>query len=228
MDVRCDDFWRWYKVVTIRGKDVWMRTLSASDESERTKAAMKAARLKRTAYLTEGSPEQKELFRAYEDVDRAELLAVIKAYQTEMSRSLSFREVQPKKDPPTPNDVTLDAALEAEEEWITEQVELVQRREDWAKEQIKTLMDIHEEKGDEELRETARDLQVSAFCTQVYMDEFEAQCVFRSCFKDEKFTKRTFRSTEHAAGVDHNVHQQLLEEYRQLDNYALDSESLKN
>lgn len=228
MDVRCDDFWRWYKVVTIRGKDIWMRTLSASDESERTKAAMTAARAKRTAYLTEGSPEQKELFRAYGDVDRAELLAVIKAHQTEMSRSLSFREVQPRKDPPEPNDITLDAALDAEEEWITEQLELVQRREDWAKEQIETLMAIHEEKSVEELRETAKDLQVTAFVTQEYMDGFEAQCIFRSCFKDEKFTKRTFRSVEHAMNVDHSVHQQLLEEYRQLDNYALDSESLKN
>jgi len=226
--IKCDDFWRWYKPVTIRGKTIWMRTLSASDESERTKAAMSAARLKRTAYLTEGSPEQEELFRAYGELGRAELLAIIKAYQMEMSRSLSFREVQPTKDPPAPLDVTLDAALDAEDEWAAEQLELIQRREDWAKEQVETLMAIHEEKSDDELRETAIDLQVSAYATQAYMDEFEAQCVFRSCFDDEKFTKRTFKSVEHAAGVDHRVHQQLLEEYRILDSYALSPEDLKN
>ena len=227
-EVRCDDFWRWYKPVSLRGRTIWMRTLSASDENERTKAAMQAARALRTAYLTEGSPERAELLGAYETVGKDELLAVIESYQTEMSRSMSFREVQPKRDPPEPKDVTLDAALEAQDEWEKEMVALAQRREKWAREQVETLMAQHRERDVDELRAIAIEMQISAFCTQAYMNEFESQTVYRACFNDKKFTKRTFRSVEDAGNVDHSIYQKLLEEYRLLDNYALEPEALKN
>ena len=226
-EVKCDDFWRWYKDVTFRGRTVWMRTLTAADEAERTKAAMLAARKRRVALLAEGSPDHDELLGAYKKVERGELLAVIRAYQTEMSRSMAFREVHPTSDPPEPNDVTLDAVLDAQEEWEKQQIELLHRRDKWVQEQIETLMATHEKKDDEKLREIAIEMQVSAFATQSYMEEFEAQCVFRSCFEDKKFSKRKFASSMDARGIDSNAFLFLLEEYRLLDNYALD-DSLKN
>jgi hypothetical protein len=227
-EVKCDDFWRWYKDVTFRGRTVWLRTLSAADESERTKAAMAAARKRRVALLAEGSPDHTELLGAYEGVERDELLAVIRAYQTEMSRSLAFQEVHPKIDPPDPIDVTLDAMLDAQDTWEQEQVDLLFRRDEYVQEQVTNLMALHEKESDEKLREVAIDMQVSAFATQAYMEEFEAQCVFRSCFQDEKFTRRCFESSVHAQSADSRAYLYLLEEYRKLDGYALDTESLKN
>jgi len=227
-EVKCDDFWRWYKSVTFRGRTIWMRTLSAADESERTKAAMNAARKKRVALLAEGSPEHAELLGAYEGVDRDELLAVIRAYQTEMSRSMAFREVHPRIDPPEPDDVTLDAVLDAEDKWEQEEIELLLRRDDYAQEQVNTLMAEHEKKDTERLREISIEMQVSAFATQAYMEEFEAQCILRSCYKDKKFARRLFESAMQVHGADNRAYIHFLEEYRLLDNYALDNESLKN
>ena len=223
-----DDLFRWYKSVTIGDRQIWLRTLSATDDTERTKAAMRASRKMRASLLEEGSPERDELLGVYGGVERKEALAAIRVFRTEEARALVAREVQPEKDPPEPAGPTLDDAMDAEEVWEKEIVDLARRREAWIKEHVKVIMDRHADEDDEKLRETAFDLQVSAFCTQAYLEEFERQSVFRACYVDEEFTGRTFSSADGAGSIGSRAFEKLLREYYSLDRFALNADYLKN
>ena len=192
MDVRQDDFWRWCTDVEVGSRKVWMRTLSASDDNERTKMSMQASRVLRVKLLTEGSPEREDMLLAYNAATREELLATLHSYHIEMSMSMAMSEVQPKMDPPKPDEKTLDAAMDAEEEWAAEMVRVQDRRQKYIEEQVATLMARHEEEGPDELRDTATEVQVSLFSSNAYGQEFNYQTLYRACFKDKKFTRRTF------------------------------------
>jgi len=222
-----DELWRWRKDITIGGRQVWMRTLSATDDSERTKAAMISSRRMRAKLLSE-SPEREEMNDVYGKIGRTELMAAIRAFRTEEARALVGSEVQPKIDPPEPSDPTLDAAMDAEDAWEEELVDLVKRREAWIQEHVEVIMAKHGEDSDDELREKALAMQISSFCTQAYLEEFNRQTVFRACHADKKFTRYTFSSAEEAGAVDPRAYATILNEYYELDKFALNAEYLKN
>ena len=188
---------------------------------------MIASRRKRARLLGD-SPERDEMLDVYGKIGRVELLAAIRAFRMEEARALVSSEVHPKIDPPEPQDPTLDAAMDAEEAWEEELVDLVNRRQEWIDEHVKVIMDKHAEDSDDELRDKAIAMQVSSFCTQEYLEEFNRQTLFRACYKDAKFTRRNFASAEEAGGVDPRAYAKLLNEYFDLDKFALNADYLKN
>lgn len=229
MDAKVDDLFRWYTSTTIGDRQIWLRTLSATDDSERTKAAMRASRKMRAKLVNKDSPERKDMLEAYEGVGREELLAAIRAFRTEEARARVVNEVHPKIDPPQPERNTLEAAMDAEDAWEEELADLVRRREEWVREHVDTIMEkIHVDQSDEELFQEAIDMQIAFFCTDAYLREFERQSVYRSCFQDEKFTASTFDSAEQAGEAAGRVFQKLLREYYDLDSFGLNQETLKN
>ncbi len=227
-EANVDALFRWNKPVKIHGRQIWLRTLSATDDNERMRTAMFKGRQLRVKLLAEGSPEREELMAAVEGLERTELLSVIRAYQTEEARGLSVREVQPKVDPAKPIEQTLQAAMDAEDAWDKELSEVAERRESFIKERVDTYMAILNEKTDEEVRQIAIELEVNFACTRCYTEEWQRQSLFRACYNDEEFTVRTFASALEAGDLDSRAHGKLLNEYYELDRFALDAESLKN
>lgn len=229
MDPKVDDLFRWYKETTIGDRKVWLRTLGATDDSERLKAAMRASRKMRAKLIREGSPEREDMLEAYEGIGREELLVAIRAFRTEEARARVENEVQPTKDPPEPEDKTITAVMDAEDAWEEELVELVRRREEWIREHVDVIMERdHAGQSDEELFDEAIRMQISVFCTEAYLQEFERQSVYRACFEDKKFTQKTFNSVEQAGEAGKRVFQKLLGEYWDLDSFGLSQETLKN
>ena len=228
MEPTVDDLFRWKKQVSIGDRQIWLRTLSAADDGERVKAALQEARRLRVKLLEDDSPEREELLAVYGKVSRKELLAAIRVFQIEASQSLAPREVQPKKDPPVPDEPSLDAAMDAEDEWQEELAELVSRREEWVKEQVETLMALREKDSDEKLRDMAIDLQISAHCSEAYVKEFNRQSLYYTCFEDEACKKRMFKSPGQVSELYHRVRDRLEREYYDLDRFALSSDYLKN
>jgi hypothetical protein len=228
MDAKVDDLFRWYMKVTIGDRQVWLRTLSATDESERVKASMRASRAMRAKLLVD-SPEREDMLAAYKAIDKDELLAAIRVFRTEEAKALVNSEVQPEIDPPEPDGPTLDDAMDAEELWEEEMTKVAERRKAWIEEHVDTVMDLkHGEQSIDELRNTAIDMQISAFCTQAYLEEFNAQSVYRACYEDEKFTKRTFESAKQAGEISGRVFYYLIGQYRELDRFGLGTDLLKN
>jgi hypothetical protein len=228
MEPRCDDLFRWYVEHTIGDRQIWMRTLSALDDNERTREAMQHARKVRARLLILGSPERGALITALEGLDRADLLEIIRLYQTEATRGLAIREVHAEIDPPEPVEPTLEAALDAEDVWAAEQLALATRREEYIKDHVATYMKLQEDREYDELLELATDLEINAAATRAYMEELEYQTVFRACFKDKKMLKRWFESIAQVRDLASYVYQGLIAKYYELDRFATSAEALKN
>lgn len=222
-----DALFRWFMPVEMGGRQIWMRTLGATDDTMRARKALAAARKHRAALSREGSPERKELISELDGLGREDLLDIIRVTQMGMAQSLSVREVHPE-DPPEPASPTLDDVLDAEDEKAEQDAELGSKRKDWAQEHTDKIMGIIAAKDDDELLKEAIDTEISSAVAQVHMLEFSRQTLYRSCYQDKKFTGKTFASADEVGELDRRAFNRLLEKYNELDRFSLRGEELKN
>ena len=226
-EAKMDRFWRWYVKVSLGGRHIWLRTVSTADDGARSKAAMDKARKVRARLLADGSEERTAMLSAYDAIDRETMAATISAYDREMLRAASYNEVHPE-DPPKPAGTTLMDVLDAEDEAEKSQETLLERREKYVQEHVDTLKGERAKMSDDELRDLILEMEIAARSTQAYADEFDRQTVFRACYEDEKFTRRTFSTSEEVGEVGASTYRTLLDEYRKLDNFAQEPDALKN
>jgi len=226
-DMKMDRFWRWYKSISLGGRTIWLRTLSAADDAARSKTAMDMARQYRAKLLNDDSDERVAMLSAYNAAGRDQMLATTNAYDREMLRAASYNEVHPP-DPPDAKGNTLMDVLDVEDSVEDARRKLLLDREKYVQEHMETLRSEREKLSDEELRDIVLEMEVAARSTQAYADEFDRQTVFRACYEDEKSTRRTFSSSTDVGEVAISTYRKLLDEYRELDNFAANPDELKN
>ena len=222
-----DALFRWFKPVKIGGRQIWMRTLGAADDTERARQALAAARKCRAALRREGSPEREQLLAELTGLGRQDLLDVIRGVQMGLAQSMSVREVHPD-DPPEPASPTLDAVVEAEETRLEQDNTLGSRRREWAEEHLETVMEHVAKKDDEELLQEAIDTEITSAVAQAHMLEFSFQTLYRACWEDKKFTRKTFASADEVRELGPRAFSLLLGEYNALDQFSLRGDELKN
>ena len=226
-EAKMDRFWRWYVKVSLGGRHIWLRTLSTADDGARSKASMDKARKARARLMADGSDERVAMFSAYDALDRDTMMATISAYDREMLRAASYNEVHPD-DPPKPAGNTLTDVLDAEDKAEQAQQTLVEKREKYVEEHVETLKGERAKMSDDELRDLILEMEIAARSTQAYADEFDRQTVFRACYDDEKFTRKTFSTPDEVGEIGIKAYRTLTDEYRKLDNFAQDPDALKN
>ncbi|RPJ22675.1 MAG: hypothetical protein EHM35_18000, partial [Planctomycetaceae bacterium] len=80
-----DALFRWHKLVTLGGRQVHMRTLSALDDNERTRQAMFAARKLRSSLLVDSS----QLRQSLRGLGREAYLGIARVYEQQAAHAAS-------------------------------------------------------------------------------------------------------------------------------------------
>lgn len=198
------------------GTTVYLRTLSDWETRQRTEAALIASTKKRRELRDPETMAHATYVEPINFASEEELRNTISALE---SRHIARDVVDEMPTPyiPFPDDASLEERQDVVDKREKAEETAQKRRKKAIEARAKKVRKGLAKKKKAHLLERCKTAQINAQALVAYVEAFNRQGVFYSCFKDENRTERFFESPEEANSLPPIIYEKLLAEYATID-----------
>jgi len=198
------------------GTTVYLRTLSDWETRQRTEAALVASTKKRRELRDSESMAHATYVEPIGFGSEEDLRNTISSLE---SRNIARDVVEEMPTPyiPFPDDASLEERQDVVDKRVKAEETAQKRRTKAIEARVKKLEKTLAKKKKAHLVGRCKTAQIKAQALVAYVEEWNRQGVFYSCFKDENRTERFFESPEEAGNLPPIVYGKFLAEYATID-----------
>lgn len=199
-----------------RGITVYMRVLSDWETRQRTEAAIVASAQKRRELRDPESIAHATYIESIKWASEDDLRNTILALERRNITREAFDETEVPYIP-FPDDASLEERQDVVDRREEAEKDSDKRRQKTIDAKVKSLSKALAKRKKAYLVKRCQTAQIDAQSVVTYVDEFNRQTLFHSCFKDEARKERLFESPDDANALPSLIYDKLLAEYTTID-----------